>query len=121
MGDDLPRSLYDGMDCPLCGGISDCGGLELGAGSMTCLIVGPRADNPRDVFKPLLSCLLRHTKRSWVMDKATILVQDLPNKAQVLLIESLAHLVHEFDLGGGGASWVGHWDEGGLPWRFRSK
>ena len=76
------------------------------------LVVGPKADDARDMFKPLLSGSIRLTKRSWVICVAIVLVQALRDKGQVLIFESLAPFKHELDLRGIGIFPVGHWNEG---------
>ena len=80
-------------------------------------MAGPEVDRTRDVFEPLISGLFRPTKRAGVSCVAIILVQGLRDKGQVLILESLVPLEHEFDLWGIGAFWVEHWGEaigGGL-------
>ena len=70
---------------------------------VTYFKVGPEADNPRELFEPLLPGLLRPIKRSRVSGVTVVLVQGLGDMAQVPLFESLAPLVHEFDLWRDGA------------------
>ena len=79
---------------------------------MTYLEFGPKADNPRKAVKPLFSGLLWPANGPRVSDMAIVLVQVLCDEVQVPLLESVTPLVHEFDLGGLGAFFVGHWDEG---------
>lgn len=90
----------------------------------THLKVGPKADDPREPFKPLLSGFLWHTKRSRVSGVTVVFVQGLRNKFQIPLLESLTPFAHQFDLWGAGVVWVGHWDEttvGGFPWGPRGE
>lgn len=79
------------------------------ATDITCHKFGPKADNPRKLLKPLLSSLLWFVKRSRVSCVAIVLVQVLGDKVQVPLLESLTPSVHEFNLWGIGAFWLGHW------------
>ena len=92
--------------------------------NITHFELGPKTDNPCELFKPLLSGFLRFAKGSRVSDMAIVLVQGLRDKAQVPLLESPAPFVHEFNLRGIGVLWVRHRDEaieGGLLWRSRGK
>ena len=111
MSDDLSRSLYDRVDGRLREGLSH---REWGlvAANTTYLVLCPEADDPRERFKPLLSALLWPTCRSRIGDMAIILVQGLRNNVQIYLFESMTPLVHESDLWGFGAFWIGHWNEG---------
>jgi len=76
----------------------------------THLTVGPKADNARGMFKPLLSSNLWLTERSWVIRVTIVLVQALRNKGHIPFFESLVPLEHEFDLRGIGIFPVWHWD-----------
>ena len=73
---------------------------------------GPKADNRRQMCKPLLFRFLWLTKRFRVRDVAIVLVQGVRDTSQVPRSESLAAFVDEFDLWGIEVLWVGHWDEG---------
>ena len=93
-------------------------GVPVAAGA-THLLLGPEADNPRDMLKPLLFGLLRLADRLWVCGTAVILVQAICDEVQVLLSECLVPLVDEFDLWGIRTFEDGHWDEaigGNLVW-----
>jgi len=68
--------------------------------NITHIVVGPKAENARDMFKPLLSGLLWPTNRSRVGCVAIVLVQGLCDKAQVPLLESPVPFKHKFDLWG---------------------
>ena len=111
VSDDLSRSLYYRVDGRLREGLSH---REWGlvAANTTYLVLCPEADDPRERFKPLLSALLWPTYRSRIGDMAIILVQGLRNNVQIYLFESMTPLVHESDLWGFGAFWIGHWNEG---------
>ena len=74
-------------------------------------MVGPKVDDPRDMFKPLLSGSIRLTKRSWIVGVAIVLVQALRDKGQVLVFEALGPFEHEFYLRRIGIFPVGHLDE----------
>jgi hypothetical protein len=90
-----------------------------GATSITYLGVGgPKAENLRQMCKPLLFRLLRFAERFRVSDVTKILVEGIRDTVQVPRSESLAAFVDELDLWGVGVPWVSHWDEaveGGDP------
>jgi hypothetical protein len=72
-----------------------------GATNITHLGVGgPKAENLRHMFKKLLFCLLRFTKRFRVRDVTKILVEGIRDTAQIPRSESLAAFVDKFDLWG---------------------
>jgi len=86
--------------------------------NVTYLTVSPKANNPCDVFEPLLSGKFRLAERSRVIRVAIILVQVFREKGWVPLLESLVPFEHDFDLRGIRIFQVGHLDEtieGGLP------
>jgi len=80
------------------------------AAKTTYLSGGPNGENLRELSKPLIFGLLWHTKRLGVSDMSKVLMQALRENVQILLSESLAPFVYEFDLWGIGAFFVGHLD-----------
>ena len=109
VNDDLSRGIYDGMDGFLRRGLNDGEGVS--ANDLTYLLLGPKAENPCNMFKPLLSGLLWLPKRSRVKNMAIILVQALCDKVQVLVAECMCPFEDKFGLWRIGAFWAGHWDE----------
>jgi len=69
---------------------------------VTYLVVGPKGEEPRGIFKELLFVLVRPTKRSRVGDLAKVLVQRLGENVQVLLFESFSQFENEFGWWGSG-------------------
>lgn len=70
----------------------------------TYIVLGPDAEEPRNIFKPLLSVLLWLTERSRVSDVAIVLVQEFRDKVYILRYECLSPFLDEFGLWGIGAS-----------------
>jgi len=66
----------------------------------THLMTGPKAENTRDMIKPLLSGLLWPAERSRVGCVAVVFVQGLRDEVQVPLLESSVPFKHKLDLWG---------------------
>ena len=96
VNDDLSRGIYDGMDGFLRRGLNDGEGVS--ANDLAYLLLGPKAENPRNMFKPLLSGLFWPAEGSRVSDLAIILVQALRDEIRVFLFECLAPCVDKFEL-----------------------
>lgn len=87
------------------------------AAKITDLSLGPKGENLRDVFKPLLSIFLWQIERSGVSDVSKVLMQVFCENFRVLFFKPLAPFVYEFELWGIGAFEARHWNgatEGGL-------
>ena len=96
VNDDLSRGIYDGMDGFLRRGLNDGEGVP--ANDVTYLLLGPKAENPCNMFKPLLSGLLWPANGSRVSNMAIVLVQALRDEIRVFLFECLAPCVDKFEL-----------------------
>ena len=72
--DNLPRNVRDETVGRLRKGLSRSEGAYRGTDIAYLRVGGPKAAHPHVLFKELLFCLLRPTKRSWVRDVAKVLV-----------------------------------------------
>ena len=108
--DDLAWGVYHRMDGLLREGLSHSEGDPVTTNTIH-LLLGPEADDFRDVFKPLFSGLLWLAEGSRVSSMAVVFVQGFRDEVQIPLFECLTPFVDEFDLWGIGVFWVGHWDK----------